>query len=162
MSDLIRRKDVLKLVRDRTYDLSNDTQRELMLNAVNNIPSAEPEGTVGATKEQMVFLSVVLNELRKDEDSFDLLSRHGIFFFVMEEDNDLCVEWHFRNMAIAFDIEEKVINSCWTLSSTREAGNYSIGGFFHNDGINKVVSRIYEILREQKDGLDYRGEDEDA
>ena len=110
--------------------------------------------TVGATKEQMIFLSNILNELKKDEDLFGLLSRHGNFFFVMEEDNDLCLEWYFDHMRIAIDIEEKTINSGWSLTSTREAGNYSIGGYFHDDGISKVINRIYSILKEHRTHLD--------
>ena len=82
MSDLIRRKDVLKLVRDRTYDLSNDTQRELMLNAVNNIPSAEPERKTGEwidekpnTYTRKVYCSkcgcVALSEVKSEGDVYN-------------------------------------------------------------------------------------------
>jgi len=109
--------------------------------------------TYGATADQMMFLSTVLNELKNDEEDFRLLSKYGTFFFVSEDDQCLTVEWQFKYIYIAFDIETEVINSCWTLSSTREAGNYSIGGFFHNDGINKVVDRIYSIIREYRDKL---------
>lgn len=43
MNDLIRRKDVLKIIKDRTYDLHSPIQQRLMLNAIKNIPTAEPK-----------------------------------------------------------------------------------------------------------------------
>ena len=43
MSDLISREAVKKLIMNRTYDLCNPIQANLMLNAVDNLPSAEPE-----------------------------------------------------------------------------------------------------------------------
>ena len=108
----------------------------------------------GATADQMLFLSTLLDVMKKDEECFRLLSKYGTFFYVMDDDQCLSFEWSFGRMIIAFDIEVETINSCWTLSSTREAGNYHIGGYFHNDGINKVVDRIYSILKEQKDNLE--------
>ena len=108
----------------------------------------------GATADQILFMSNLLDIMKKDEECFRLLSKHGTFFYVMDDDQCLSFEWSFDRMMIAFDIEVKTINSSWSLSSTSEAGNYHIGGYFHKDGINKVVDRIYSILREQKDNLD--------
>ena len=108
----------------------------------------------GATTDQMLFFSAILDALKQDEECFRLLSKHGTFFFIDKGDLCLAVEWVFDRLRISFDIEKDASESGWSLSSTREAGNYSIGGYFHNDGINKVVDRIYSILREQEDNLD--------
>lgn len=74
------------------------------------------------------------------------------------DDGTISVEWHFRNMAIAFDIEEDISESGWSLSSTREAGMYSIGGYLSDKAsIEQAVERVRDILRQQWDRVSYAG-----
>ena len=86
------------------------------------------------------------------------LDRFPMHTFIMD-DGAIAVEWHFRNMAIAFDIEEDVEESGWSLSSTREAGNYSIGGYLSDAAsFEKAVKQVSDILHKHWDCVSYVSE----
>ena len=114
--------------------------------------------TYGANTEQMVFLSDIMNEMVKDKEGFDLLTKHGTFMYVSKDDYCLSVEWVFKHMRIAIDIERNVIESEWSLTSDRHAGNYSTGGYLIRQ-YQSAIEKIYTALKEYKDNLD---EDEDG
>ena len=83
------------------------------------------------------------------------LDRFPMHTFIMD-DGSISVEWHFRNMAVAFDIEEDISESGWSLSSTREAGLYSIGGYLSDEAsIDQAVGRVRDILIQQWDHVSY-------
>ncbi len=85
------------------------------------------------------------------------LDRFPMHTFIMD-DGTISVEWHFRNMNIAFDIETEPEESGWSLCSTREAGLYSIGGYLSNSSdIENAVKRINEILRLQWSSVSHVG-----
>jgi len=85
------------------------------------------------------------------------LDRFPMHTFIMD-DGAISVEWHFRNMAVAFDIEEDISESGWSLSSTREAGQYSIGGYLSGEAsIDQAVTRVRDILIQQWDHVSYAG-----
>lgn len=109
--------------------------------------------TYGVSADQMLFLSDVLDAMKKDEEGFRLLSKHCTFVYG-HPDYSLSMEWAFDNMRIAIDIESDLKESGWSLSSTREAGNHSTGGYLTKESIESAVSLIYFILKEQKDNLD--------
>ena len=111
--------------------------------------------TYGVSADQMLFLSEVLDAMKKDEEGFRLLSRHGWYMYVNPDDYCLSVEWVFDRMRIAIDIAQDIKESGWSLSSTREAGNHSTGAYLSTkESIESAVSLIYFILKEQKDNLD--------
>ena len=92
----------------------------------------------------------------RDQELKDL-DRFPMHTFFMD-DGTISVEWHFRNMAVAFDIEEDTSESGWSLSSTREAGQYSIGGYLTDKAsIDQAVGRVKDILRQQWDRVSYAG-----
>ena len=99
----------------------------------------------GATAEQMLILSKVLTALSGDYNGFMLLSKHGTFMCVSESDGCLSLEWLFDHMRIAVDID-KDLETSWSLSSDRNAGLYSEGGYIPEDQslINLVAKRIYQ------------------
>ncbi|MBQ6519437.1 MAG: hypothetical protein IJI14_12005 [Anaerolineaceae bacterium] len=75
--------------------------------------------------------------------------------YVMD-DGCISVEWHFRNMNIAFDIETDPDESGWSLCSTREAGLYSIGGYLCDAAsVEKAVKQIYDVLHQQWGSVSY-------
>ena len=82
------------------------------------------------------------------------LDRFPMHAFIMD-DGCISVEW---NMAVAFDIEEDISESGWSLSSTREAGLYSIGGYLSDEAsIDQAISRVRNILIQQWDHVSYAG-----
>lgn len=83
------------------------------------------------------------------------LDRFPMHTFIMD-DGAIAVEWHFRNMAIAFDIEEDAEESGWSLSSTPDAGNYAIGGDLSDAAsIENAVRQVRDILNQQWDHVSY-------
>lgn len=83
------------------------------------------------------------------------LDRFPMHTFIMD-DGAIAVEWHFRNMAIAFDIEEDAEESGWSLSSTPDAGNYAIGGDLSDvASIENAVRQVCDILNQQWDHVSY-------
>ena len=83
------------------------------------------------------------------------LDRFPMHTFIMD-DGTISVEWHFRNMNIAFDIEPDPEESGWSLVSTREAGLYSMGGYLHDSAsIENAVKQINTVLRQQWGNVSY-------
>ena len=110
--------------------------------------------TYAATTDQMYVLAEVLNALTQNKEGFNVLSRHGTFMYVSIDDECLSVEWVFDRARIAIDIERDIDESGWSFSSTREAGNYSEGGYIKKDDIQSVAGEIYFLLWNQRDNLD--------
>lgn len=95
-------------------------------------------------KEQINEILVSLVSHR--EKLKDLLDRYPLYAFKYE-DETIVIEWHFKKMIVVWDIEENIKESCWTITSTIDAGNYSKGLYFTDlesikNGCEEIITMI--------------------
>lgn len=82
----------------------------------------------------------------------DLLNQYPLYAFKCEDDS-IRIEWHFINLIVVWDIEENIKESCWTITSTKEAGNYSKGFYFTD--LESIKNGCEEIITMIKNQIDY-------
>ena len=71
--------------------------------------------------------------------------------FLNTDDHSITIELNIPNIYFCVDVEEKVINSSWTLSTSENAGRISEGGFFFGSEriepiVNSCIRKILEWI----------------
>ena len=96
--DCISRNAVRNLIMTRTYNLENQIQKGLMLDALKNLPSVQPEPLTD--KEQRIFLAAMGREEK-------ICKEVDAKFFTREPYEDSL-------MSVCREIERKVKGALWT------------------------------------------------
>ena len=79
----------------------------------------------------------------------DLLNQYPLYAFKCEDDS-IRIEWYFINLIVVWDIEENIKESCWTITSTKGAGNYSKGFYFTDlKSIKYIGEEIITMIKNQ-------------